>query len=265
MIKSSRFCWPGGLLRRLVVALGGVRPSGAFAKRPGRDGFQTIVGASPLPINISQIRTGRILFANAQSCLHLGVPLEKLLGRDVRDFYVDPQQRQDLVDAVLQTGLVGGREIQIRREGGRSFWALAAATLMTYEAEPAIFVSYSDLSEVKAQQRRIEELMAHEKALTKVLHLGLGAQSLTDFVDQSLDCLAEAVAWISGSRCLGLKLEGGAASGVAGTVVVRHVDAGKNQITKEPMCGRAGPCGEEACSASIGAQATTRQRFPIMA
>ena len=126
--------------------------------RESEQRYRRLVEAAPFPVVISRVRDGVIRYVNPRTLQQFNVRSEDIVGRDVRQFYLDPAQR-DALAAKLQLGeQVVDREVQLRDLHGRSFWAMTSSTLIDYEHTPAVFTAVNDISEMKRLQSRLEEL-----------------------------------------------------------------------------------------------------------
>jgi len=117
--------------------------------------FRTIVETSPVPLCITSMPGGEILYTNA--------PLRELFGLTTRndalaniaDFYVDAAERDKLVRQLSTEGSFHHTEIQYRRQDGTLFWAIVTARVATYDDEPAVYVGLNDITE----RKRIEQAL----------------------------------------------------------------------------------------------------------
>jgi diguanylate cyclase (GGDEF)-like protein/PAS domain S-box-containing protein len=109
---------------------------------------------------------GRILACNEAVARFLGTSREDIVGRSVRDFYVDGSQLQHIARELRARGNVTDIEIQFRRYDGRAVWALATANLIeTAGGETVIDGTLIDIDDRKRAVQRVEYLAYHD-ALT---------------------------------------------------------------------------------------------------
>jgi PAS domain S-box-containing protein len=119
--------------------------------------FRTIVETVPVPLCITAMPGGEILYTNT--------PLRELFGFDVSndtaanivDFYVDPLERDRLVRQLSREGSLRNAEVQFRRPDGSVFWAMATARTATYNDAPAIFGGLSDITARKHMEQALFE------------------------------------------------------------------------------------------------------------
>ncbi|MGL5922107.1 DAHL domain-containing protein [Chroococcidiopsis sp.] len=83
-----------------------------------------------------RLEDGLILAANQRCANMLGheSPAEIVGHKRTIDFYVDPSQRQQMLEIVQQQGEINNFEQQFRRQDGTTFWGLFSARLNVAEA-----------------------------------------------------------------------------------------------------------------------------------
>ncbi|MGQ7935177.1 response regulator [Paraburkholderia sp. D1E] len=134
--------------------------------------FRTIVETSPIPLCITSMPEGNILYANE--------PLRDLFGLDARtgmltnivEFYVDPGDRDRLVSHLCKEGSFNNSEVHMRRADGTEFWAMATARVATFGDGPAIYVGLNDITarkrieqELFESRNQLRELSAYMEAI----------------------------------------------------------------------------------------------------
>ncbi|HZZ09582.1 MAG TPA: response regulator [Paraburkholderia sp.] len=115
--------------------------------------FRTIVETVPVPLCITSLDDGRVLYMNG--------PLRRMFGigeseRGVQyfgEFYADPAERANRIDLLHAGGGLTSGEVQFRDAHGNTFWAVSTARLATFEDAPAIYVGFNDVTE----RRRVEQ------------------------------------------------------------------------------------------------------------
>jgi len=125
--------------------------------------FSLLFDVSPFPAVLSRLSDHAVLAINKRTAELFDVPQDGAVGLRVTDYYVDPAERERLVERVVRDGRVDDLLLEIRRPDGRSFWALGHARLVTCKGEPAVFTVFSDVSDRIAAERA---LSASEQRLT---------------------------------------------------------------------------------------------------
>ena len=142
------------------------------AQQAGEAQFRALVDAAPIPMAVTRLSDGVILYANEQAGRLAGLPPGELVGRRTLDFYDNPADRQALMEALKRDGSVRDREVRGRRADGTLAWAVVSLQPMTFNGEEAIFVGLHDITD----RRRAEgELRRRGRQLTEaqqLAHLG---------------------------------------------------------------------------------------------
>ena len=125
--------------------------------------FRAFAEAHPVPLFISQIETGKVIFASPPCAQLLRMPLDELRSGNTLRLYPDPEHRAKLVDQVRRDGAVEGLEVRLRRADGTEFWAALTSRLITFEGEDAMVTAVVDLTEPK----RVEAELARQR---QILH-----------------------------------------------------------------------------------------------
>jgi PAS domain S-box-containing protein len=125
---------------------------------------RAIVETSPVPLCITSMPDGHILYTNE--------PLRELFGMgagmtaNFADFYVDPIERENLVDHLRTEGSLRNAEVQFRRPDGTRFWAIATARVGTYDESPAIYVGLNDITGRKRMEQELLESREQQRELS---------------------------------------------------------------------------------------------------
>jgi two-component system, sensor histidine kinase and response regulator len=118
-----------------------------------------IVDAVPIPMTITSATTNRILYINQPALDLYRFAAEQALGGDVRERFVDAEDRQRLLDRLSREGSVSDFEARLRRSDGTPFWALISSTRMNYRGEEAVLTALTVIErskQLEEQLRRAE-------------------------------------------------------------------------------------------------------------
>jgi PAS domain S-box-containing protein len=132
------------------------------ALRQREEWFRTIAEATPVPVLISRISDGEILYANSAAHLTFARSDVALAGQCISELYCDANERDTLVNLVLQTGYVQNYELQAKRNDGTPLWIAASLRKLMFDDEPTILSALCDITARKLQEdalrRQIQEL-----------------------------------------------------------------------------------------------------------
>ncbi|HBB30477.1 MAG TPA: hypothetical protein DDZ80_04415 [Cyanobacteria bacterium UBA8803] len=127
------------------------------AKRQTEEQFQLITEATPVPILISQVSDGTIVYANAQASSTFGLTTEELLARKSLDLYYDRSERQELLNILAKKGYVQNYEIRCRKADGNRFWVTVSLRQFTFNGQPTILSAFYDITERKQAEEALRE------------------------------------------------------------------------------------------------------------
>ena len=140
-------------------------PSGEVAQL-----YSQLFDLGPFPAVVSRLQDGTVLAVNARAVEVIGLAPTDAIGRSVNDYYVDPSERRQLVEALQRHGRADHLRLQIKHRTGRPFWVLASSRLVTWHAEPAVLTVFHDISDELATEASLkageQRLVAQMDALT---------------------------------------------------------------------------------------------------
>lgn len=111
-----------------------------------------IVDAVTVPMVISRLADGRVLFANEFARQRFGARVE-----GAGDFYGDTPEGAGFLDRLEQEGRVSEYEASFPAPGGGTLWVIAAASLIDFDGAPAVLATFSDITERRQAEEEIRE------------------------------------------------------------------------------------------------------------
>jgi PAS domain S-box-containing protein len=118
--------------------------------------FRAFAEAHPVPLFISHLETGRVIFASPPCAELFRTPLAELLAGTTASIYADPADRPGMVEMVRRQGFLNGVEVRLRRADGSEFWGAFTSKLITFEGKEAVVTAVVDLTESKRVQAELE-------------------------------------------------------------------------------------------------------------
>jgi PAS domain S-box-containing protein len=136
--------------------------------------FRSIVQSSPVPLVITSIAQGHVLYANHLFVELCGLDPNQVAGMDIRRIYADPRDRDILLERLERDGelKLPDTELCFVRPDGSSFWAWISARVGMFANAPAIYAGLYDATE---RRRVADKLRASEASLAnaqRLAHLG---------------------------------------------------------------------------------------------
>jgi PAS domain S-box-containing protein len=121
-----------------------------------------------VPLIISRLSDGLILYANPELLQTFGCLSEDLANRSVSDLYYDPTQRKAILAALIQHDSVQNYELLLKRADGSYFWAIASLQYLNFNGESAILAVFSDITERKQAELAFKAQAEREQLMRTV-------------------------------------------------------------------------------------------------
>src|SRR6476469_1179907 len=170
-----------------------------LALRSSEEQFRAIAAATPVPILVSRLCDGLIMYANAQLASLLNIPLEKLIGCTTPDFYFNPADRPKVLEALAKDGYLQNYELHCKKSDGTAFWAMISVQSLVFNGQQTALCALYDLTQRKEAEQTLQE---SEKRLRRqslaLLQLGrqrtlnsgalnVGIREITEAAARTLD------------------------------------------------------------------------------
>lgn len=117
----------------------------------------SVLEAAPVAMLVSNAADGKVLFANQRLGELIDIVPEDLIGRLAPDFFVDPDDRNDVLAGIRKHGTLRDFELMIKKADGTPFLALLNIELVTYEGKQALLSGLVDLSTRRQAEQDIRE------------------------------------------------------------------------------------------------------------
>jgi len=128
-----------------------------LALRSSEEQFRAIASATPVPVLVSRLCDGLILYANAQLASLLNLPLEKLIGCSTPDFYFNPGDRPKVLEALAKDGYLQNYELHCKKSDGTAFWAMISVQPLLFNGQQTALCALYDLTQRKEVEHTLQE------------------------------------------------------------------------------------------------------------
>ncbi len=118
--------------------------------------FRVITETIPVPVLVTQISDGVILFANHYAASLFGVPLPSLPGRMAHDFY-NLSERQEILRQIREQGILRNREIQGKKADGTPFWAELTVQPFHYNDNSCLLSVWYNITERRTLEKQLRQ------------------------------------------------------------------------------------------------------------
>lgn len=115
-----------------------------------------IAEATPVPVMVTRLADGQILYANPKASESFGIATEELLSRCIQDFYDRPHDVEQLGALVHQQDRVHGYELPCQRADGSLFWVTLSLQHLTFHGEAAALMALCDITDRKQAEEKLQ-------------------------------------------------------------------------------------------------------------
>jgi diguanylate cyclase (GGDEF)-like protein/PAS domain S-box-containing protein len=127
------------------------------ALRDSERRFRAILEASPIPMAVSTLPDGQLLYGNGALSVLSGVPADEMVGRKTIDFYANSADREALIEELSRTGRLIDKEVSLKRADGSLYWAMVSSVRGELDDKPVLITSIWDVT----SKRETEEKLRH--------------------------------------------------------------------------------------------------------
>ena len=116
----------------------------------------------PAGILILRVDDGKVIFSNRFFHETLGAGGDQILGSSWEDFFVDPEERQNLMIQFVEQDEVRNFEIRLRHKEGGTIWGLTSMASIPIENEDLLMFAFIDVTQLKEAEARILALANYD-------------------------------------------------------------------------------------------------------
>ena len=121
----------------------------------------------PAGILVLRVDDGKVIFSNRFFHETLGAGGEQVFGASWDDFFVDPEERQNLMLEFVEHDEVRNFELRLKHKDGGVVWGLASMSAIPIEDEDLLLFAFIDVTPLKEAEAKIE-LLANYDTLTEL-------------------------------------------------------------------------------------------------
>lgn len=140
--------------------------------------LRMIIEATPIPIIISRLADGEIVYSNATAGPLVGLSTEALLGHKIADFYCEPTVQDQLLATLAQAGAVDHQEVEFCTDAGVSLWVDVSLRRLEFNDEPSLLSAWHNITHLKQMNQAANRFVPQEYLgfLRKesIIDMGLG-------------------------------------------------------------------------------------------
>ncbi|MEA5601480.1 PAS domain S-box protein [Nostoc sp. UHCC 0252] len=119
--------------------------------------FRVISEAIPIPLIISRLSDGLILYANSELMQTFRFSPEDLVNRKILYLYHNSTDLEFMLEALNQHDSLQDYELKLKRSDGTDFWAIASLQYLNFNGEAAILTAFHDITNRKKLETKLQE------------------------------------------------------------------------------------------------------------
>lgn len=135
------------------------------ALRASEARYRLLADNAPMAVMAVDLQTGRLVYLNAIAAVLLETTIAESLGTNILDYYINPDDRQLLLQKLSNQGYVRDFELRLKKKSGEEFWGALTSTLTTFENRPATNSILQDITERKRAEQAIRDSEARYRLL----------------------------------------------------------------------------------------------------
>ncbi|HSV52336.1 MAG TPA: sensor domain-containing diguanylate cyclase [Burkholderiaceae bacterium] len=117
---------------------------------------------APLPIIIVRVGDEAIVYANNRALEQFGVTAASLRQYKAKNFYVRPEDREQVVQVLGAQGSVRDWEVELRDAAGRTFWSLISSQRIAFAGEDCLLTALNNIEDRRRAQEELRHRAFHD-------------------------------------------------------------------------------------------------------
>jgi PAS domain S-box-containing protein len=109
--------------------------------------YRDLSDYSPLPILITSLEEGNVLYINQMACDKFQISKPMALQKQISHLYAHPSDREKYIEKLTNKGFVKDEELLMKDTSGNKFNALITANIINFSGKNAIFAIMLDISQ----------------------------------------------------------------------------------------------------------------------
>jgi diguanylate cyclase (GGDEF)-like protein/PAS domain S-box-containing protein len=136
----------------------------AHATSQSEHRYRTVFETSPDSVMITRLEDATVVDVNRTFCQNSGYERTEIVGRKLLDFdhWVDPVERQNMVDLVRRNGSCRDFETRFYTKDRSIHWGLISASTFDLDGEACLLSITRDITDAKENEKKIRKLSFYD-------------------------------------------------------------------------------------------------------
>ncbi len=130
--------------------------------------FRAITQAIPVPLIISRLSDGLILYGNQKFLETFNWTLDDVVHRQTTDLYYHATTRQELLAAFSEHGFLDNYEVHLKKADGTDFWAITSIQFLSFHGEISVLKLFYDITARKDIEAKIKTQAEREQLMRTI-------------------------------------------------------------------------------------------------
>jgi PAS domain S-box-containing protein len=149
--------------------------------------FRAIAEVIPVPLIISRVSDGLILYANPELIKTFEFcSLDLANHKKILDLYHNLADLTTLLEALNEHGFIRNNELQLKKTDGTLFWAIASLQYLSFNGESAILTVFYDINERKRTEVALKSQAEREQLMRTVAQRIRQSLNLQDILNATV-------------------------------------------------------------------------------
>lgn len=154
--KDGALLFTGLLLAAAVSFLFHDSMKRQFKLRASESRFRMLAEAIPVPIGITRVTDGKILYGNEKLRETFGLDPDDPTDRYAKEFVAEPESMRRVLQGLDRDGYIENQEIQFKSHNGARPWFSISMRKIRFDGEDALVAGYVDISALKSAHTALQ-------------------------------------------------------------------------------------------------------------
>ena len=130
--------------------------------RDNEQRFRAILEASPIPTVVSSLDDGLLIYGNLAMAELYHVTPDRIAGVSSIRFYAEPSDRDTLLAELEKDGRIVGRELQVKRADGTTYWAMVSMGRAEIDGQHVLVTSVWDVTPKREAEEKLLKMALYD-------------------------------------------------------------------------------------------------------